>query len=176
LDIPARNAQNAGSLAKVACSIESDMTSTAPSILVIHGPNLNLLGQREPGLYGSATLETINRQLQTDAAALGVMVECWQSNHEGAIVDKIHEYAAKGGNFVVINAGAYTHTSIAIRDAFLAVQLPFIEVHLSNVHRREPFRHQSLLADTAVGVIVGLGAEGYRYALRFAATSIAQKI
>ncbi|MFN7835450.1 MAG: type II 3-dehydroquinate dehydratase [Burkholderiaceae bacterium] len=152
------------------------MNSTVPGILVIHGPNLNLLGQREPGLYGSTTLETIDRQLHADAAALGLTIECWQSNHEGAIVDKIHEYAAKSGKFVIINAGAYTHTSIAIRDAFLAVQMPFVEVHLSNVYRREHFRHQSLLADTAIGVIAGLGAEGYRYALRFAATPAAHKI
>lgn len=134
-------------------------------LLCLHGPNLNLLGTREPGLYGSATLEQINHALREQAAGLGVTLDCFQSNHEGALVDRIH--AARGAvQGILINAGAYTHTSIAIRDALLAVAIPYVELHLSNVHAREPFRHHSHLADKAVGVICGFGPQSYQLALQ----------
>jgi 3-dehydroquinate dehydratase-2 len=136
-------------------------------LLVLHGPNLNLLGKREPGLYGHATLSAINASLAERAQALGVGLECFQSNHEGALVERIHQAAGEGHRHegILINAGAYTHTSIAIRDALLAVAIPFVEVHLSNVHAREPFRHHSTLADKAVGVICGFGPLSYSLAL-----------
>ena len=133
-------------------------------ILVLHGPNLNLLGQREPGLYGSDTLPDIDAELSQQAERLGAQLECFQSNHEGALVDRIQQ-AAGSVDGVLINAGAYTHTSIAIRDALLGVALPFVELHLSNVHAREPFRHHSYLADKAVGVICGFGPISYYLAL-----------
>ena len=133
-------------------------------LLVLHGPNLNLLGQREPGLYGSRSLDEINAALMARAQALGAELECFQSNHEGALVDRIQ--AARGQCAgLLINAGAYTHTSIALRDALLAVDIPFVEVHLSNVHAREPFRHHSYLADKARGVICGFGPTSYSLAL-----------
>lgn len=134
-------------------------------VLLLNGPNLNLLGLREPGLYGAATLEAIEAALRSEAAGLGVELDCFQSNHEGALVDRIH--AARGdSDGILINAGAYTHTSIALRDALLAVAIPFVELHLSNVHAREPFRHHSYLADKAVGVICGFGAASYSLALQ----------
>ncbi|MCP9885045.1 type II 3-dehydroquinate dehydratase [Synechococcus sp. ATX 2A4] len=133
-------------------------------LLVLHGPNLNLLGRREPGLYGVSTLEAINAALTAQAEELGVGLACFQSNHEGALVDRIHQTAGESDG-IVINAGAYTHSSIAIRDALLGVALPFVEVHLSNVHAREPFRHHSTLADRAVGVICGFGPASYRLGL-----------
>jgi len=133
-------------------------------LLVLHGPNLNLLGQREPGLYGSRSLDQINAALTARALALGAELECFQSNHEGALVDRIQ--AARGQcQGLLINAAAYTHTSIALRDALLAVAIPFVEVHLSNVHAREPFRHHSYLADKALGVICGFGPASYSLAL-----------
>ena len=135
-------------------------------ILVLHGPNLNLLGTREPEVYGRTTLADIDRELALLAAKLGVTVETFQSNHEGALVDHIQRAPAAGVGFIVINPAAYTHTSVAIRDALAAVAVPFIEVHLSNVHKREPFRHRSYLSDLAVGVIAGLGSGGYRFALQ----------
>lgn len=137
-------------------------------ILVLNGPNLNLLGTREPHLYGSETLADVCARLDTVAARLGVTLAHYQSNSEGALVDRIQ--AARGQEqMAIVNAGAYTHTSIAIRDALSGVDLPFVEVHLSNVYRREPFRHHSYLSDIAVGVIAGLGAYGYEAALHFAA-------
>jgi 3-dehydroquinate dehydratase-2 len=132
-------------------------------LLVLHGPNLNLLGQREPGLYGSSTLAAIDAALEQRAEELGVELACFQSNHEGALVDRIQQAGACDG--ILINAAAYTHTSVAIRDALLAVALPFVEVHLSNTHARERFRHRSLLADRALGVICGFGPTSYRLAL-----------
>jgi 3-dehydroquinate dehydratase-2 len=133
-------------------------------LLALHGPNLNLLGTREPGLYGSASLEQINAELHLRAAELGATIDCFQSNHEGALVDRIHQ--ARGAvDGILINAGAYTHTSIALRDALLGVAIPYVELHLSNVHAREPFRHGSYLADRAVGVICGFGPGSYRLAL-----------
>ncbi len=134
-----------------------------PSILVLHGPNLNLLGSREPDNYGTATLDTINGDLHRLADQLGVTLSTLQSNHEGALIDRIQQVDYDG---IIINPAAYTHTSVAIRDALLAVKRPFIEVHLSNIHRREPFRHHSYLSDIAQGTIVGLGAQGYLLALR----------
>lgn len=137
-------------------------------VLVINGPNLNLLGTREPQIYGSTTLADIERELAEHAARHQVRVTSFQSNHEGALVDRIHGARTEAVDFIIINAGALTHTSIALRDALAAVDIPFIEVHLSNVHRREAFRHHSYLADLAVGVIAGLGWRGYIYALQYA--------
>ncbi len=137
-------------------------------ILVLNGPNLNLLGTREPAIYGGRTLAQIEAELSDVARRCCADIVFFQSNHEGALVDRIHVARTDGTTFVIVNAGAFTHTSIALRDALAAVALPFIEVHLSNVHRREEFRHRSLLADLAVGTIVGLGAAGYRYALEYA--------
>jgi 3-dehydroquinate dehydratase-2 len=137
-------------------------------LLALHGPNLNLLGTREPGVYGSTTLPQIDADLAQMAADAGARLSSLQSNHEGVLIDRIHAARTDGTDFIVINPGGLTHTSVALRDALAAVALPFIEVHLSNVHRREPFRHHSYLSDIATGVIVGLGAAGYRLALQYA--------
>ena len=134
--------------------------------LILNGPNLDRLGSRETSIYGAATLAQITDRVDRLAASLGVEVEHRQSAHEGALVEAIHRAADAGVVGAVVNAAAYTHTSVALRDALLAVDLPFVEVHLSNVARREPFRHTSLLADVAVGVIYGLGPIGYELALR----------
>ena len=138
------------------------------TIWVLHGPNLNLLGTREPGVYGSTTLAQIDTMLRDEGAAAGVRVESFQSNHEGALVERIHAARDAKVDFILINPAAYTHTSVAIRDALAGVAIPFVEIHLSNVHRREPFRHHSYFSDLAVGVIAGLGPTGYRCALQFA--------
>ena len=140
----------------------------ATRILVLHGPNLNLLGTREPAIYGALTLADIEARLVAQAQARGATLTSFQSNHEGVLVDRIQQARLDGTEFIVINPAAFTHMSVAIRDAFAAVALPFIEVHLSNVHKREPFRHHSYLSDLAVGVIAGLGADGYEAAVRFA--------
>lgn len=137
-------------------------------VLVINGPNLNLLGTREPHIYGARSLNDIESELRGVADSCGADIAFFQSNHEGALVDRIHTARADGTHFLIVNAGALTHTSVALRDALAAVAIPFIEVHLSNIHRREEFRHRSLLADLAIGTIVGLGAAGYRYALEYA--------
>ena len=138
------------------------------SVLVIIGPHLNLLGLREPHIYGAETLSDVSAVLDGLAATLGVRVRHFQSNHEGALVDEIQ--AARGNtDWIIINAGAYTHTSVAIRDALSGVGIPFVEVHISNVHAREPFRHRSYLSDKASGVVVGLGTFGYQAALQFVA-------
>lgn len=135
------------------------------SILVLHGPNLNLLGIREPGVYGSTTLEAINGQLEEEGRSLQVKITTFQSNHEGALIDTIH--AAMGEHQgILINPGAYTHTSVAIRDALAAVAIPTVEVHLSNIHRREPFRHHSYVAPVAIGQISGFGVDSYRLGLQ----------
>ena len=135
-------------------------------ILVIHGPNQNLLGLREPEIYGAQTLTNINNHLQQLAQQNDLMLNCYQSNHEGEIVETIHQ--ARGQyDAIIINPAAFTHTSVAIRDALAGVAIPFVEVHLSNVHQREAFRHHSYFSDLAVGVICGLGAYGYEAALRF---------
>ena len=138
------------------------------NILVLHGPNLNLLGTREPEIYGNETLEDINRRLARLAQAYGVALECFQSNHEGALIERVHDAKVQGYGFIVINPGGFTHTSVALRDALSAVRIPFIEVHLSNVQAREPFRRQSYFSDIAVGTICGLGSRGYDLALQFA--------
>ena len=137
-------------------------------ILVLHGPNLNLLGTREPAVYGSVTLNQIDAELAAIAAKVGASLQCFQSNHEGALVDRVQAARTDGTDFIIINPAALTHTSVALRDALAGVALPFVEVHLSNVHKREPFRHHSYFSDLAEGVICGLGAAGYRLALEFA--------
>jgi 3-dehydroquinate dehydratase-2 len=138
-----------------------------PRILAIHGPNLNLLGTREPEHYGSVTLADINLALARMAENAGVDLEAFQSNHEGALIERIHAARDQGVRAIIINPAAYTHTSVALRDALAAVAIPFVEVHLSNVHAREPFRHHSYFSDLAVGVICGLGHEGYLLALEY---------
>ena len=142
-------------------------------ILVLHGPNLNLLGTREPKTYGSTTLAAINADLVAIAQASAHELDAFQSNAEGALIDRVHAAAKDGTAFIVINPGALTHTSIALRDALAAVAIPFIEVHLSNVHAREPFRHHSYLADLAIGVITGFGADSYRLGLTAALKRLA---
>ena len=137
-------------------------------ILVLHGPNLNLLGHREPTVYGMTTLAEIDADLAKLATEAGSTLSSFQTNHEGALVDRVQAARLDGTDFIVINPAAFTHTSVALRDALAAVALPFVEVHLSNVHRREPFRHHSYLSDIAVGVICGLGPAGYRAAVAYA--------
>lgn len=142
-------------------------------LLVLHGPNLNLLGTREPQVYGHVTLPQIDQALVARAQAAGAELASFQSNHEGAVVDRIQAARAEQVDFIVINPAAYTHTSVAIRDALVGVGIPYVEVHLSNVHRREPFRHHSYLSDQAEGVICGLGWLGYLYALDYALDKLA---
>jgi len=137
-------------------------------ILVLHGPNLNLLGSREPGIYGRDTLAAINRRLIAAGRAAGAEVLCFQSNVEGELIERIQRAGREGIGFIVFNPAAYTHTSVALRDALAGVAIPFIEVHLSNVHAREPFRHRSYFSDLAVGTICGLGSRGYDFALAHA--------
>lgn len=144
------------------------------SILVLHGPNLNLLGRREPDQYGAATLAEIDQALMDQAAEAGHHLQHLQSNAEYELIERIHGAAAEGIDFILFNPAAFTHTSVALRDALLAVRIPFIEVHLSNVHRRETFRHHSYFSDIAEGVICGLGATGYRLALAAALEKLDQ--
>lgn len=145
-----------------------------PHILVLHGPNLNLLGTREPEHYGRTTLADIDARLAARAKAAKVALECWQSNSEAALIDRIHS-ARQHTSYIIINPAAFTHTSVALRDALAAVAIPFIEVHLSNVFAREPFRHHSYFSDLAVGIISGLGAQGYELALDHALTQLTIK-
>lgn len=142
------------------------------TILVLHGPNLNLLGMREPEHYGSVTLAGINQHLTERAQAAGVALETFQSNSEAELVSKVQSLITHKVDFVIINPAAFTHTSVALRDALAAVKVPFVEVHLSNVHAREAFRHHSYFSDIAVGVICGLGAQGYALALDYALNTI----
>jgi len=142
-------------------------------LLLINGPNLNLLGTREPATYGHATLAEVERLAGDEAARLGAELAAFQSNHEGAIVDRIHAARAEGVAGIVINAGAYTHTSVAIRDALTGTALPFVEIHISNVHARERFRHRSHLSDLAAGIVVGFGIDGYRLAVQGLLTRLA---
>ena len=144
-------------------------------ILVLHGPNLNLLGTREPDLYGAETLQDIDRGLASQAGSAGHELESVQSNAEHELVEAVQRAKADGVQFIVINPAAFTHTSVALRDALLAVEIPFIEVHLSNVHAREAFRHHSYFSDIAEGVVAGLGAKGYEYALAAAMTRLAEE-
>lgn len=138
------------------------------TILVLHGPNLNLLGSREPHIYGTETLGDINSRLQTRALEVGHHFQTLQTNAEYELINRIHDAAHEGVNFIIINPAAFTHTSIALRDALAGVAIPFIEVHISNVYAREPFRHHSYLSDIAQGVICGLGSQGYDLALESA--------
>jgi len=142
------------------------------SIIVLHGPNLNLLGLREPQHYGNTTLDGINQRLAVRAKAAGVALEAFQSNSEAELVNKVQSLADNKADFILINPAAFTHTSVALRDALAAVKIPFIEVHLSNVHARESFRHHSYFSDIAVGVICGLGAQGYELALEYAVNNL----
>lgn len=141
-------------------------------ILVLHGPNLNLLGSREPAVYGRTTLADIHQMMEARAQAAGVQVESFQSNHEGDLIDRVQNARDEGIEFIIINPAGYTHTSVALRDALAAVAIPFIEVHLSNIHAREAFRQHSYFSDLAVGVICGLGAQGYALALDAALTRL----
>jgi 3-dehydroquinate dehydratase II len=139
-----------------------------PSILVLNGPNLNLLGTREPGIYGRETLADIHGRLEKTAAAAGMPIECFQTNHEGVLVEKVQAARTAGVGFIILNPAAFTYSSIAIRDALTAVQIPFLEVHLSNIHAREPWRAESHFTAVAVGSILGLGGMGYDLALDYA--------
>ena len=148
--------------------------SSKYNILLLNGPNLNMLGVREPTHYGHLSLAEIEQHLQQQAAKQQVALDCFQANSEEKLIEKIHQSFQKV-DFIIINPAAYTHTSVALRDALLAVEIPFVEVHLSNIHKREPFRHHSYFSDVAEGVICGLGAKGYEYALDFAVHYLAQK-
>ncbi|MFZ0105231.1 MAG: type II 3-dehydroquinate dehydratase [Thiobacillus sp.] len=139
-----------------------------PHVLIVHGPNLNLLGSREPKHYGLATLDDIDRSLTSRGESVGALIETFQHNHEGALIDRIHQAARDQVDFIIINPAGYTHSSVALRDALAAVAIPFVEVHLSNIHARESFRQHSYFSDLAVGVVSGLGAHGYELALEFA--------
>ncbi|MEZ7819063.1 MAG: 3-dehydroquinate dehydratase-2 [Candidatus Azotimanducaceae bacterium] len=149
------------------------MLDPSLKILLLNGPNLNLLGTREPDVYGNETLADIEARLVSLAAEQGQLMTCLQSNAEHELVDAVHQAKTDGVAFIIINPGALTHTSIALRDAFLGVAIPFVEVHLSNVHAREAFRHTSYLSDIAVGVIAGMGAQGYEFALQAASRNLA---
>ena len=143
-------------------------------ILLLNGPNLNMLGAREPKHYGCISLASIEEKIQTLATQYNVKVECFQANSEEKLISKIHE-SFQQVDFILINPAAYTHTSVALRDALLAVSIPFVEIHWSNVHKREPFRHHSYFSDVAEGVICGLGAKGYEFAFLFAIDYLAKK-
>jgi 3-dehydroquinate dehydratase-2 len=136
-------------------------------ILVLHGPNLNLLGTREPQIYGSDTLNSINARLKELGRISGAAIECFQSNHEGHLIDRVHAAPGEGVGGIILNPGGLTHTSVALRDALAAVAIPFVEVHLSNIHAREPFRRHSYFSELAVGVVCGLGGHGYEVALQY---------
>ena len=144
-------------------------------ILLLHGANLNLLGTREPTIYGATTINQINEQLATKAHQQGYTLDYLQSNHEGILIDRIQAAAHDGTQYIIINPAAFTHTSVAMRDAILAIKIPFIEVHLSNVHARETFRHHSYFSDLAIGVICGLGAQGYDFALQYVLQALTKK-
>lgn len=140
----------------------------ATNLLLLNGPNLNLLGTREPEVYGATTLSQIQTQAQAQAQAAGATMACFQSNHEGALIDRIQAAKAEGVTAIIINPGGLTHTSVSLRDALAGVEIPFVEVHISNIHQRESFRHFSYLSSIASGVICGLGVDGYKFAIEFA--------
>jgi 3-dehydroquinate dehydratase-2 len=140
----------------------------ATKLLLLNGPNLNLLGTREPEIYGSTTLTDVEHAAKEQAAAANVRLDSFQSNHEGVLIDRIHAARSEGIEVIIINPGGLTHTSVALRDALAGVAIPFIEIHISNIHQRETFRHFSYLSSIAAGVICGLGVEGYRIAIEFA--------
>lgn len=140
----------------------------AKNLLLINGPNLNLLGTREPEVYGSTTLTDVEQAAAAQASIAGALLASFQSNHEGALIDRIHQAKTEGVDAIIINPGGLTHTSVSLRDALAGVAIPFVEVHISNIHRREAFRHHSYLSGIAVGMICGLGVEGYRIAIDFA--------
>ena len=148
--------------------------SSKYNILLLNGPNLNMLGVREPGHYGHLSLAEIERHLQQQAAKQQVALDCFQANSEEKLIEKIHQ-SFKKVDFIIINPAAYTHTSVALRDALLAVGIPFVEVHLSNIYKREPFRHHSYFSDVAESVICGCGAQGYDFALQFAVNYLSKK-
>ncbi len=152
----------------MAAAKKGSKESAPGGILVLHGPNLNLLGTREPTLYGADTLESINARLLGIASQVNVPLSSFQSNFEGALVERVQQARSDGTRFIIINPAAFTHTSVALRDSLAAVKIPFIEVHLSNVFAREPFRHHSYFTDLAVGMVCGLGARGYELALQYA--------
>jgi 3-dehydroquinate dehydratase-2 len=141
-------------------------------VLLLNGPNLNLLGTREPHIYGADTLADVERRFTEEAGAFGLEAQCFQSNHEGAVIDRIHAARTDGTAFIVINPGGWTHTSVALRDALAGVAIPVVEVHISNVHKREEFRHHSFISGIAEGVIAGLGVFGYSAALQFVARKL----
>jgi 3-dehydroquinate dehydratase-2 len=144
------------------------MTTMAKKLLLLNGPNLNLLGTREPEVYGTETLADIEQAATAQAAAAGATLSCFQSNHEGALIDRIHAARSESVDAIVINPGGLTHTSVALRDALAGVAIPFVEVHISNIYRREAFRHHSFLSEIAQGTICGLGTKGYHFAIDFA--------
>ena len=143
-------------------------SQTSRRILIIHGPNLDLLGTREPGIYGEESLPSINKNLSRIAKREGAALETFQSNHEGALIERVHAAKKQGISWIIVNPGGLTHTSVALRDALAAVAIPFLEVHLSNIYSREPFRRHSYFSDLAAGTICGLGSRGYEFALQFA--------
>ena len=153
---------------------KTDDANRKARILVLHGPNLNLLGRREPEIYGHTTLADIHQTMEARAHAVGVQIESFQSNSEGELIDRIQAAAAEGIEYIIINPGAYSHTSIAIPDALRAVAIPYVEVHISNIHAREPFRHHSHFSASATGVICGLGVQGYELALDAALARLSQ--
>jgi 3-dehydroquinate dehydratase-2 len=161
-------------MAKRKDSKSDDSRGNTARILVLQGPNLNLLGRREPGVYGRATLADIHQAMAARARAAAVRLETFQSNSEGELIDRVQAAASEGVEFIIVNPAAYTHTSVALRDALAAVDIPFIEVHLSNVHAREAFRKHSYFSDLAVGVITGFGAQGYQLALEAALTRLTE--
>jgi 3-dehydroquinate dehydratase-2 len=153
--------------AKCGTFAENGLDYMAKNLLLLNGPNLNLLGTREPEVYGASTLADIELAAQAQATAAGASLSCFQSNHEGALIDRIHAAKAEGIDAIVINPGGLTHTSVALRDALAGVAIPFVEVHISNIYQRESFRHHSFLSAIAIGTICGLGIEGYRFAIDF---------
>ena len=157
-------------------SAQPHTADTLGKVLVLNGPNLNLLGQREPHLYGATTLADIDRALTDRADRAAIVLETFQSNHEGALIERLHAARGEGFDFLIINPGGFTHSSVALRDAVLASDLSFIEVHLSNVHAREPFRQHSYFSDKAVGTITGLGAQGYLLALDYIIAALSDNL